>query len=84
MFIWRRVEIAKKSTIAIMYTMYILAQGFGFGILFSAFQLNYGSKSGIQYLILIFAIGGLAFLIASLIGRKLSVKGMMSLGRFIM
>jgi hypothetical protein len=67
-----------------MYALYILAEGFGFGILFSAFQLNFEGSKGIQYLILIFAIGGISFLIASLIGQRLSIKGMMSLGKFLM
>jgi hypothetical protein len=66
-----------------MYSLYILAEGFAFGILFSAFQMNFGTQKGIQYLILIFAIGGLAFLIAGLIGQRLSIKGMMSLGKFL-
>jgi hypothetical protein len=67
-----------------MYSLYCLAQGFAFGILFSAFQLNFGTTKGIQYLILIFAIGGLVFLIAGLIGQRLSLKATMSLGKFIM
>lgn len=83
-FIWRKIETVKKSTIAIMYTLYCLAEGFAFGILFSAFTLNFGSAKGIQYLILIFAIGGFAFLIAGLIGHRLSAKQTMSLGKFIM
>lgn len=83
-FIWRKIERVKKTTIVIMYSLYLLAEGFAFGILFSAFTINFGSAKGIQYLILIFAIGGLAFLIAGVIGQRLSTRATMSLGRFIM
>jgi hypothetical protein len=60
-----------------------LAEGLGFGILFLAFIVQFSLNSGVLYLTLIFAAGGAAFIIASFIGKSLSTKATVSLGRFV-
>jgi hypothetical protein len=72
-----------KGLIYSMWLIYIVAEGLGFGILFLAFMIQFNQSTGILYLTFVFAAGGVAFIIAALIGKSLSTKAMMSLGRFI-
>jgi hypothetical protein len=73
----------KKSLVWSMWIVYIIAEGAGFGILFTAFCVQFSIDKGILYLLLIFAAGGVAFLICALIGKSLSTKQMLSFGRFV-
>ncbi|MDR3257434.1 MAG: hypothetical protein LBT17_01410, partial [Mycoplasmataceae bacterium] len=73
----------KKSLVLSMWAIYIIAEGAGFGILFTAFYAQFGLSKGVSYLLLIFAAGGVAFLICALIGKSLSTKQMISFGKFV-
>lgn len=66
-----------------MWLIYIVAEGLGFGILFLAFMVQFNQQQGILYLVFIFAAGGVAFVIASLIGKALSANATINLGKFI-
>jgi hypothetical protein len=46
-------------------------------------MIQFSQQTGILYLMFIFAAGGVAFMIAALIGKSLSARAMMSLGKFI-
>jgi uncharacterized membrane-anchored protein len=63
-----------------------VAEGLGFGLLFLAFIINFATENsstkGIFYLIFVFAAGGLAFIIASFIGKAISDKAAISLAKF--
>jgi hypothetical protein len=58
----------------------------GFGILFLAFIINFATPTndnkGIFYLLFVFGAGGVAFIIASFIGRAISDKAAISLAKF--
>lgn len=81
--LFTRMGNVSKGLIYSMWTVYIVAEGLGFGLLFLAFMVQFNGQQGILYLIFVFAAGGIAFMIAALIGKSLSTKAMMSLGKFI-
>jgi preprotein translocase subunit Sss1 len=85
MFAFNRIESLSKAKIATIFVMYGIGQGIGFGFLFAALQMQFDSVSrAISYITLAFTAGGLAFLTAGYIGKKLSVQGTMTLGRYLM
>jgi hypothetical protein len=83
MVAFARIEKVSKVTIAILFTLYTIGYALGFGILFAAIQLSYRGSTGTYLITLAFAAGGLAFLVAGLIGYKMSDKAAMSMMKFI-
>jgi hypothetical protein len=77
-----RIERIKLSTIILMFSFYVLAQGIGFGFLFYSF-IEYQPSGGLIALLGIFGIAGVLFLIAGLIGIQLSVKQIISFGKIV-
>lgn len=67
-----------------IYIIYIIAQILSFSALFWCFTQNYAtSQKGIQNLLLIFAGGGLAFVISALIAKAMSKNSVIKFGRFV-
>ncbi|GHU32186.1 hypothetical protein FACS1894166_05000 [Bacilli bacterium] len=81
MLMTARIQTASKGLIFSVWGIYIIAEGIGFGILFAAFQIQFGGAKGLGYLMLVFAAGGLAFLICALIGKRMSLKATIALGK---
>lgn len=72
-----------KALVLTMWGIYVVAEGLGFGMLFLCFMVQFEMQQGILYLMFVFAAGGVAFLIAALIGKSLSNRATMALGKFI-
>jgi hypothetical protein len=67
-----------------IYIIYIIAQILAFSALFWCFTQNYATnQKGIQYLLLIFAGGGLAFVISALIAKAMSKNAVIKFSRFV-
>jgi hypothetical protein len=83
-FAFGRIETLSKTRIATIFSLYGIGQGIGFGILFAALELQFASATtGISYIILAFASGGLAFITASYIGKRMTLKSTMTLSTYL-
>jgi hypothetical protein len=83
MVAFARIERVSKITIAILFSIYILGYSLGFGILFVAIHASYPTAKGTFLITLAFAAGGLSFLVAGIIGHRMSNRAAMTMMKFI-
>lgn len=71
----KKIQTASTGFAVVVFLVYIIAQGCGFGMIFGLYDVT--------QLSLTFGIGGAIFLVTGLIGTMLSDKAMMSLKKML-
>lgn len=66
-----------------IWAIYVIAQTAAFAVLFYCFTSVFTNVKGLQYLLLIFAGGGLAFVLSALIAKAMSTNAVIKFSRFI-